>query len=123
MCGLVEVVECEIMDAALCMLETVSAIQKDTSAYLAQKLPQDDKEAHEVPRVSCEDALRITTTHILGGSAHCRCNDFARGVHQQLSEPFEDLLDDLRVRLLEVGDTELDSDICDASSNLMVALA
>jgi hypothetical protein len=94
-----------------------------SSPYLAQKLSQHHEEAHQVPRVIGEDPLRITPAHVLGSSAHCGRNDFARRVHEQLGKPFEHLLNDLRVRFLQVCDVEIaDADVLDASRDLSVVL-
>ena len=90
--------------------------------YLAQELPQDHKEAHQVPRIAREDPLRIATAHILGSSTHRGRNNLARCVHQQLGEPFKDLLNNLGIWLLEIRDTKFDADVCDAPGNLMVTL-
>jgi hypothetical protein len=104
--GLVEVVECKIVDTALTLLIMCvqnCAIHAAEFAYFAQKLPQDDEEGHKVARVAGEDALRLTaTTNVLCGGAHRWRNDFARRIHEQLGEPFEDFLDDLRVGFLEI---------------------
>jgi hypothetical protein len=90
--------------------------------HLAQKLSQDDEEAHQISRVACKDALGIVPAHVLGSSAHGRRNDFAGCVHQQFCEPFEDLLDDLWVWLLQIRDTELDADVRNATCDLVVGL-
>jgi hypothetical protein len=104
--GLVEVVECEIVDTALTLLVVClqnCATRAAKFAYLAQKLPQDDEEGHQVARVAGENALRLTaTTNVLCGGAHRWRNDFARRIHEQLGEPFEDFLDDLGVGFLEI---------------------
>lgn len=70
--------------------------------HLAQELSQDNKERHQVSRVTREDTLGIAATHVFGSSSHRRRNDFTRCVHQQLSQPFEHFLNDLRVWLLQI---------------------
>lgn len=90
--------------------------------HLTQKLPQCHEEGHQVTRVARKDPLSVAATHVFGGSAHCRRNDFARRVHQQLCQPFKHLLDDLWVWLLKVGDTKTDTDVCDAACNLDIRL-
>jgi hypothetical protein len=80
-------------------------------AHLSQKLPQYDEEGHQISCIAGEDALRVVATHVLGRSAHRRCNNVARGVHDQLGQEFEDLLDDLRVRFLQIQYGELNTDI------------
>jgi hypothetical protein len=104
--GLVEVVECKIVDTALTLLVMYlqnCATHAAEFAYFTQKLPQDDEEGHQVARVAGENALRLTaTTNVLCGGAHRWRNDFARRIHEQLGEPFEDFLDDLGVGFLEI---------------------
>jgi hypothetical protein len=120
-CGLVKVVECEVLNAALEML-VYHPISRDKSTYFAQKLPQDNEEGHEIPRVAGVESLCLAPAHIFRGGAHRRRNYLARRVHEQLGEPFEDLLDDLRIRLLEVRDVELDSDVRYATCDFVVGL-
>jgi hypothetical protein len=90
------------------------------ATYLAQKLPQDDEETHQVPCITGKDPLRVTTTHILGCCAHRGSDDFACCVHQQLSKPLKHLLYDLRVRFLQVCDAEVDANVRDASCDLSI---
>jgi len=79
--------------------------------YLFQQLLEDDEEGHEIARVVGEQALSTFAAHVFCSGAHRGRNNFACGVHEQFCEPFEDLLDDLRVGLLEIGDSEVDTDI------------
>jgi hypothetical protein len=87
-----------------------------------QKLLENHKKGHEIPRVAGEDAVSVGPANILRGGSHGWRNDFARRVHQALGEPFEDLLDGLRVWLLQVCGREVDADICNTSSDLFVVL-
>jgi hypothetical protein len=118
--GFIEIVECKVVDTTLAVLATPTP--EDKCAYLAQQLPQDHKESHEIPRVTREDTLCIATAHVLCSSAHSRRDDFAGRVHQQFGEPFEDLLDDLGVRFLQVRDAEFDANVGNTSCNLVVGL-
>ena len=90
--------------------------------YLSQQLLQDDEKSHKVARVAAVQTLGAFTAEIFCRSAHCRRYHFASRVHKQLREPFEHLLDDLRVGLLEVGDREGDANVCYTSSDLRIGL-
>jgi len=59
---------------------------------------------------------------MLSRRPHRRRNHLARRIHQKLGQPFEDLLDLLRVRFLEVGDCEIDSYVADAARDFGVGL-
>jgi hypothetical protein len=87
-----------------------------------QQLLKDDEEGHKVACVAGEHALCAVTAQVFSRGAHCRRNNFASRVHEQLGEPFEDLLDNLRVGLLEVCDGEGDADVCYTSCNFSVGL-
>lgn len=119
---LVQVVESEIVDSALQLLGSLIVRERKQSTHLAQELPQDNKEAHQVARVAGKDTLSIAAAHVLCGGAHSWRNDLARCVHQQLRKPLEDFLDDLRIRLLQICNAELDSDVCYTSGNLVIRL-
>jgi hypothetical protein len=54
--------------------------------------------------------------------AHRRRHDFARRVHEQFGEPFEDFLDLLRVGLLKVCNGEVDSNVADTACDFRVRL-
>jgi hypothetical protein len=105
MSRLIQVLEREIVDPAL-----------------AEQLAQDNEEAHQVARVGRKDAISVCSSDVLGGGAHGRGDDFARRVHEEFGEPFEDFLDDLRVGLLQVLDGEIDAYIGDAACDLVVWL-
>jgi hypothetical protein len=68
--------------------------------HLMQKLLEDHKECHEIPCVAREDAIGVGPADVFGCCSHCGRNHLACGVHQTLSEPFEDFLNGLRVWLL-----------------------
>jgi hypothetical protein len=87
-----------------------------------QKLLENHKKGHEIPRVAREDAISVRPADILRGCSHSWRDDFARRVHQALGEPFEDLLDGLRVWLLQVCGGEVDANIRNTSSDLFVVL-
>jgi hypothetical protein len=89
---------------------------------LAQKLPQNDEEGHEIPSVGSVEPFSITAAHVFGSGAHRGRNDFAGCVHEELGEPFEDLLDDLRVWLLQVRDGEGDAYVRNTACNFTVGL-
>jgi hypothetical protein len=87
-----------------------------------QKLLENNKKGHEIPRVACKDAVGVGPADIFRRCSHGWRDNLARRVHQALGEPFEDLLDGLRVWLLQVCGGEVDANVCDASSNLFVVL-
>jgi hypothetical protein len=121
--GLVQVVEGEVVNAALILSALLfSRITQRWDTYFAQQFPQNNKEAHQIACVAGKDPLSIATTHVLSGGAHRRRNDLACRVHQELRQPLEDLLDDLGIGLLEVRDAKLDANVGDASSDFMVGL-
>lgn len=87
-----------------------------------QKLLEDDKKSHKISRIAREDAIRIGSTNVFRCCSHRRRNHLARRIHQALGKPFEDLLDSLRIRLLQVCCGESDADIGNASGDFFIVL-
>lgn len=62
------------------------------------------------------------SAYVLCCRAHGRLDRLPRCVHEQFAEPFEDLLDLLRVGFVEILQREWNADFSDTSSDLMVRL-
>jgi hypothetical protein len=105
MARLIQILEGEIVDAAL-----------------AEQFAQNDEETHQIARVGREDAVGVPSGDVFSCGAHGGRNHLAGRVHEQFGEPFEDFLDNLRVRLLEVLDGEVDAYIGDAACDLVIRL-
>jgi hypothetical protein len=71
------------------------------ATYLSQKLPDIHKETHEVSRVIGNN-IGIIAADIFSCHMHSRFDCFARSVHEELCEPFEDHLDLLGVGFGEI---------------------
>src|SRR6184192_384081 len=91
-------------------------------SYLAQQFLQNHKEPHQIPSVACEYPFCFRSAEVFRSSLHSGRNDLAGRIHQQFGEPFEDFLNLLRVRFLEVRDGEIDANVADAAGDLRVGL-
>lgn len=89
--------------------------------YLGKELSQADVETHQVPRVG-GDNVHVLAADVFRCSAHCRLDRLTSRVHEKFGEPFEDELDLLWIRLLEVCRREWNADVADTSCDLSVWL-
>jgi hypothetical protein len=98
------------------------ARMRGTLSYLDEQSPQRHIKPQQIPRVGGDD-LDVLPAHVLRRGAHGRLHRLARRVHQELCKPFEDLLDLLRVRPLQILGRELHADVADTSGDFMIWLS
>jgi hypothetical protein len=89
--------------------------------YLDEQSSQRNIKPQQIPRVGGDD-LDVLPADILRRGAHGRLHRLARRVHQELRKPFEDLLNLLRVRALQILGRELHADVTDTSCDFMIWL-
>ena len=64
----------------------------------------------------------MLAAHILSGGAHRRLDRLARRVHEELGEPFKDLLNLLGIGSLQVLGGELHANVADTSGDFAIRL-
>ena len=88
---------------------------------LNEQFPKRHVKAHQIPRIRRHN-LHVFPANILRSSAHSRLYRLPCRVHEQFRKPFKDLLNLLRVGLLQVLYRELDANVADTSCDFSVRL-
>jgi hypothetical protein len=104
-CRLVNVRESEVLDTTF-----------------NQQPAECDEEAHEVASVRGKDAVRVIAVHLFCCESHGWRDYISSSVCEKFGEPFENLLDLLRVWFAQVFYRKTDAYITDAAGDLGIFL-